>query len=101
MYQYDNILDAIRDLQKRGYVYDFNLEEDCLTCSDIDIALRPDEFEIKEVYRFEGESNPEDNSIVYGIASKYGLNGILINAYGVYSDAYSDALVSKLHIQEA
>jgi hypothetical protein len=99
MYHYANVYDAINDLQKRGYVYDFNLEEDCLNCPEADIVLKPSEFEIKEVYRFEGESDPDDNAIVYAIESRKGLKGILINAYGLYADPVSSAMVSKLHIE--
>ena len=39
--------------------------------------------------------------IVTGIAAKDGgLKGVLVNAYGVYSDAVSDELIKKLSINE-
>ena len=57
-----------------------------------------DDFEIDEFYRFEGQSNPSDMSIVYGISSpKYKLKGVLVNAYGTYANDSSSAIEAKLH----
>ncbi|MEO8582387.1 MAG: hypothetical protein ABI415_01250 [Flavitalea sp.] len=57
-----------------------------------------DEFEIDKVYRFEGESNPDDSSVLYAISSpKFKLKGTLVNGYGIYADAASSKLVSKLN----
>jgi hypothetical protein len=49
------------------------------------------------VYRFEGESDPSDEAILYAISSeKHGLKGLLVNGYGVSSDPLTEAMVSKL-----
>ncbi len=98
MHAYETMTDAINDLKKRGFTIDFNLSYDCIVCHDTPITLMPSEFEIVEVYRFEGETNPADSAIVYGIASKHGEKGVLVNAYGIYSDAVSDEMVRKLVI---
>ena len=37
-------------------------------------------------FRFEGESDPDDNAILYVIETTDGLKGTLIDAYGVYND---------------
>lgn len=98
MHAYETMTDAINDLKKRGFTIDFNLSYDCIVCHDTPITLMPSEFEIVEVYRFEGETNPADAAILYGIASKHGEKGVLVNAYGIYSDAVSDEMVRKLVI---
>lgn len=60
--------------------------------------LSPDDFEIDDFYRFEGESDPGDAMIVYAISSKSNkLKGIVVNAYGVYADITSSAIVKKLN----
>lgn len=88
---------TVDGLKEQGYALDFNIREECLTCHKINTVLSPDEFEIDAVYRFEGESNPDDEAVVYAISSPaYGVKGVLVNAYGMYADEVSDALVKKL-----
>jgi hypothetical protein len=97
MKTYDTMSEAVNELQKRGYTHDFNLEKEWLFCKQNQCRLRADEFEIDEVYRFEGETDPGDENIVYAISAKnQDLKGILVNAYGVYADQTSAELVHKL-----
>lgn len=98
MPEYTTLLGALNDLKARGYTFNFNLLEDCIECREAGLKLNPDEFHIAEVYRFEGESDPDDNSILYAIESGDGkIKGVLVNAYGVYSDPLSAEMVSKLN----
>jgi hypothetical protein len=53
-------------------------------------------FHIRETYRFEGASNPSDEEVVYAIESKDGQKGVLVDAYGMYSESLSEAMVEKL-----
>jgi hypothetical protein len=39
-------------------------------------------------YRFEGESNPSDSSIVYALESSDGEKGTLVDGYGTSSDTH-------------
>ncbi|MES2285499.1 MAG: phosphoribosylpyrophosphate synthetase [Bacteroidota bacterium] len=99
--QYDTLLDAVNDLKKRGFTYDFTEQKDKLYCSEKQCDFNPNEFEIVEFYRFEGISDPEDNSIVYAISSdKNNIKGLLVNAYGVYSDTKVSELISKMKIAD-
>ncbi len=97
-HSYDTLSEAVNDLAKRGYVYNFNIACDAIECRDIALKLSPGEFEITEFYRFEGYSDPGDEEIVYAIESAQGVKGVLVNAYGVYADELSDELVQKLNI---
>lgn len=93
---YATMLDALNDLRERGYVYDFNLRQGCIYCHGNDTEIQPDDFHIVETYRFEGMSDPDDSSVVYAIESSVnGIKGVLINAYGIYSDGASSELVKK------
>jgi hypothetical protein len=47
---------------------------------------KPEELKIVKTYRFEGESDPADSSILYIIEASDGLMGYSIDSYGVYSD---------------
>ena len=94
MYQYASPSQAINDLRNRGYDKDFNLEENCLVCNNQ--KFKGDEFEVREVYRFEGNSDPADESIVLGIESNNGLKGVFVSAYGYASGAMDEAIMHKL-----
>jgi hypothetical protein len=96
MQTYDTISQATKDLRERGFTEDFNLAENCLICQNRKFNV--DDFEIKEVHRFEGASDPADSSVVYAIKSKDGLKGILVNAYGYASDTMSNEIAKKLRI---
>ena len=37
-------------------------------------------------YRFEGDSNPEDNAVLYVLQDKDGLQSIIIDSYGAESN---------------
>ena len=96
MYKYESVAHAIEDLRQRGYTEDFNLSDNCIVCNTQ--KYNPDEFEIHEVYRFEGNSDPGDEAIVYGIESRNGLKGILVNGYGYSSEPMSEQIAQKLKI---
>lgn len=98
MKTYETLVDASNDLVKRGYTANLNLEGDTIHDKEHDIQMSADDFSIDEFYRFEGQSNPSDMSIVYAISSpKNNLKGVLINAYGTYADDSSSAIEAKLH----
>jgi hypothetical protein len=101
MKAYDTVTEAVSDLQRRGYTYNFNLEKDFLRCKENEIFLHPQEFEVDETYRFEGNSDPGDENAVFAISSsKYNLKGIFVSAFGTYADAVSAELLSKLHYKQ-
>jgi hypothetical protein len=96
MYSYDTVTEAISDLKARGYTLDFNLQVNALQCFNPDLNLEPEEFEIKEIYRFEGATNPSDEEIVYAIESKDGHKGVFVNGYGPSADAVGAEMMKKL-----
>lgn len=99
MYTYDTVTEAVNNLRQRGYDIDFNREYDCIACIAPTLSLQPNEFEITEVYRFEGPSDPADEAVVYAIESKHGEKGILVDGFGPSSDTASEAMVEKLAVR--
>lgn len=98
--KYQTTREAVDALLKRGYTYNFQYEDQCLYCSEIQTRFYPDELLITEVYRFEGMSDPDDNDVLYAIESKYGHKGIIIDAYGVYSDEQKNNFLSQVPIKD-
>jgi hypothetical protein len=56
----------------------------------------PEEVEIVDFFRFEGESDPEDNSILYVIETTCSEKGTLTDAYGMYGDPLIENFVKKV-----
>ncbi|MDQ2864353.1 MAG: phosphoribosylpyrophosphate synthetase [Bacteroidota bacterium] len=97
MANYDTVSVALNSLKERGFARDFNIAFDKIVCSETNECLNLHEFEITEVYRFEGESNPSDEAVVYAVQSHDGkMKGALVNAYGIYADPMSDEMIKKL-----
>jgi hypothetical protein len=96
MKNYESLIDALDDLRKRGYEADFATETDCLYCGDLDLRLNPEEFNVDEVYRFEANSNPDDNAALYAITSSTGVKGTLVDGYGAYSEHLNFDMAKKL-----
>jgi hypothetical protein len=94
MFVYDTITEAVRGLKERGYTKDFNLRENCVVCNDE--KYHPEDFEIVEVYRFEGETDPADEAVVYAITSNKGDRGVLVSGYGISADEMSAEMAKKL-----
>ena len=94
MYFYDTVTAATRGLKERGYSKDFNLEENCLVCDNNN--YHPEDFEIVEVYRFEGDSDPADEAVVYAVEGKNGEKGVLVSGYGPSAESVSSEIAKKL-----
>jgi len=91
---YATVTEALDKLRAKGFTVDFNLEENCISCHDG--KFEADDFEIVEVYRYEGDSDPGDESTVYGVESKSGVKGVLVSGYSAQSINVSDKLLRKL-----
>ncbi len=96
---YDTVVGALQGLKTKGFTVNFNIAFDKIICSDNKTCLNPDEFEIVEVHRFEGNSNPADEDVVYAVESKDGnIRGVLTSAFGIYADAASTEMIRKLSL---
>ncbi|MEI9933284.1 MAG: phosphoribosylpyrophosphate synthetase [Ferruginibacter sp.] len=101
MQSYDTVVDALNGLKAKGYTTDFNIAFDKIICSKKETVLTPDEFEITEVYRFEGETDPGDENVVYAVESKHGsIKGVFTSAFGTYADTISNDMIKKLSIHK-
>lgn len=93
---YNTLSEAINESQKKGYDIDFNLAENLLESKELKQKWRPEELTVVKFYRFEGESNPADNSILYLIETKDGKRGTLVDSYGAQRSTISSEMIRKL-----
>ena len=97
---YVTLSETMNELRKEGYVEDFNLQQNCLKCRDGQFQVFADEFKVDKYFRFEGASDPGDQAILYAISSDiHELKGVLVNAYGIYSEPITDEMLQKLEIR--
>jgi hypothetical protein len=88
MYAYDTVAEAVSGLKQRGYTVDFDV-----------VALKPADFAITEFYRFEGESDPADEAVVYAIESVRGEKGVLVTGFGISAEGLAEDMVEKLRVK--
>jgi hypothetical protein len=96
MFAYDTVVEAVKELKQRGFSIDFNLEPGRLVCHETPLSLAPADFEITEVYRFEGNSDPDDEAVVYAIESTNGQKGLLVTGYGISAEGVGEEMIKKL-----
>ncbi len=101
METYDTLTAALAGLKTKGYTLDFNIAFDKLMCSNNIVCLNPNEFEITEVYRFEGDTNPDDEDVVYAVESyDKKIKGTFTSAYGIYADTISTEMLQKISMHK-
>ena len=64
---------------------------------------QPQDLKIVRTYRFEGESDPADSSVIYLIEANDGLIGYSMDSYGAYSDHADDGyddFIRKIPVEE-
>ncbi len=94
-FHYATITEAVENLHEQGYILDFSLKENKLVANDREYSA--DEFEIADLYRYEGASDPADEATVYALISRSGLKGLLVSGYGISSDSASEETLKQLH----
>ena len=71
-------------LSVKGYDNEFRLTKDGFTTNNK--SYQPADLMIVKTYRFEGESDPADASVLYLIKANDDLIGYSLDAYGVYTN---------------
>ena len=76
---------------KKGIHREFRMNE-CgdMKLQDSEKIYQPSDLKIVKIYRFEGDSNPDDNAVLYVAEDKQGNKGIIIDAYGAESNYPGD-----------
>jgi hypothetical protein len=99
---YDTLTEALTDLRRRDFTLDYNLVGAVARCEQVPEELRPEQLLIKEVYRFEGDSNPDDNMVLYALQSRPqpAHKGVLVAAYGPDVAGEAAEFLQRLHTRQ-
>jgi hypothetical protein len=79
--QYDTLIEALTDLDKKGFTHNFHVNELGLSERKGEY-FKPTDVKLIEFHRFEGITNPSDMSILYAIETNSGLKGTVVDSYG-------------------
>lgn len=95
---YTSLSVAIQALQEEGFTEDFNLCNAGVENKNRKTLHPPCEMDVIRYYRFEGMSDPDDNTVLYVVVTTSGEKGLLVDAYGAYAGNIPDELLEKLRI---
>lgn len=82
----ETLVSIMHKLEKEGFVTQFKVGEKGLESLATGRVYQPSEVKIDNFYRFEGESDPEDNSVLYAIITHDNEKGTLVDGYSNSSD---------------
>jgi hypothetical protein len=93
----ETVSEALRRLTDAGYADEYQARPGGLKSRSDGTVRPPEAFRIEEVARFEGESDPSDESAVFALASMTdGSKGTYTVAFGPLMDALDAEMVRKL-----
>ena len=92
--------DAVDRLSSAGYRDAFRLEPAGLRALAARRLFSPEELAIDEIVRFEGESDPGDEAVLFALRSKDdGARGTFVATFGPYADPLAGELIKRLATQ--
>ena len=93
----DTVTDATRRLQAEGYTGNWYATADgTLRCDEFGEETDLDELDVHEVLRFEGQSDPGDEMIVFALQSPTGQKGIYSAAFSADTSEADSEVISRL-----
>ncbi|QMU30942.1 hypothetical protein [Adhaeribacter radiodurans] len=83
-------------LNSDGFTEDFRVSEGRLCSLNSDKSYGVEDVRIVNFYRFEGETDPDDMSILYAIECNDGTKGTISNSYGPKADTEVDQFLVEV-----
>jgi len=93
-------LDKIREYEAKGFTSCFGMRLGVLTDLCTGRCYGVDNVKIIDEYRYEGMSDPSDQSILYVLEMGDGTKGLILRPYGVYATEEIDLFKTKMSLQE-
>jgi len=81
----NTLSEVMNHLKEDGFTEEFEIKDGNIVTKSGE-KFKPEDLTIIKVHRFEGDSNPDDMSVLYVIESSSGKKGIYVDAFGLYAD---------------
>jgi hypothetical protein len=88
--------EVMAELEEKGFSHDFRIVGNRLLNNKSKKSFSSEEVFLVEQYRFEGESDPGDSSILYALETITGEKGIAINTYGADADLETNEFLLRI-----
>ena len=96
----ETLSEALQRLTAAGYTDDYQAESGGLRSRSIGTVHPAEQFRIDEVVRFEGDSDPSDESAVFALTSQGdGTKGTYTVTYGPMMDSLDAVMVGRLDLR--
>lgn len=92
----NTLTQCVNKVVKDGYSESFKVSNGALKAASTEKCYRPEQVSVINFYRFEGQSDPADNTIMYVIQTTDGSKGTIIDAYGPYADGKVNAFMNEV-----
>jgi hypothetical protein len=93
----ETLSEAIARLERLGFSGSFQPLDGCLRALGAERSFAPAELVVEEVVRFEGDSDPSEQAILFALRSPEGdVRGTFVASYGVLTDPGSAEIVRGL-----
>ncbi|RMZ60696.1 hypothetical protein D1632_01565 [Chryseobacterium nematophagum] len=96
--------EVMRKLSERGIMREFRMnEKEEMKLENSEKSYHPSDLIILKTYRFEGDSNPDDNAVLYVVKDTLGNRGMIIDSYGAdsnYSGEKFDSFLRNIPVEE-
>lgn len=96
------LTEVLEKLKARGFDQELTFS-DHGKLQGMDHIYNPEDLTIIKIFRFEGMSDPADNSAIYLIRDKEGNTGYVMDSYGMYSDHHGpgfDEFLKQIPVEE-
>ena len=92
IYHYSSVIKALEELKSKGFTIDYNIQEE-------DLVAHPDQYKIVAIYQNDGDTNPDEEAIVYGIEAVSGEKGVFVSGAAANSNSEADTVLHKIRIK--
>ena len=93
----ESLSSAIARLEAKGFRHSLRARRGALRIIETDETLDPEALQIEEIVRFEGESDPDDEIVIYALNDAgRGARGTYVVTYGTYVDPLDAEMLLRL-----
>lgn len=95
---------VLEKLRQKGVDNEIKMDDQKQMISDqLQKVYQPEDLLIFKTFRFEGDSDPADNAVLYVTEDQAGKIGYIIDAYGTYSNhegSEFDDFIKKIKVED-